>query len=128
MLIYYFVARGQLGLESLESLGTRFPEFVIFVDQVNVCERGPTFCVQVQKGLDCGASVPGGFAVNSEYVLVSLLCYVIASATMIGIPEPVKGPLDISRAEKELGYVPKFDLHAGVNDYIRTMKCQLNAQ
>jgi UDP-glucose 4-epimerase len=41
------------------------------------------------------------------------------------VAEPVKGPLDISRAKKELGYVPKFDLQAGVNDYIQTLKTRL---
>jgi UDP-glucose 4-epimerase len=41
------------------------------------------------------------------------------------VAEPVKGPLDISRAKKELGYVPKFDLQAGVRDYIQTLKTHL---
>jgi UDP-glucose 4-epimerase len=38
------------------------------------------------------------------------------------VAEPVKGPLSIARAKKELGYEPKFDLEAGVADYIQTMK------
>lgn len=44
------------------------------------------------------------------------------------VAEPVKGPLDISRAKRELGYTPKFDLQAGVEDYIRTVKSQLSAR
>jgi UDP-glucose 4-epimerase len=44
------------------------------------------------------------------------------------VAEPVKGPLDITRAKKELGYVPKFDLETGVNDYIQTLKSRLKNQ
>jgi nucleoside-diphosphate-sugar epimerase len=41
------------------------------------------------------------------------------------VAEPVKGPLSITRAKKELGYEPKFDLQAAVADYIRTVKSSL---
>jgi len=40
----------------------------------------------------------------------------------LDIAEPVRGPLDITRARKELGYDPKFDLEKGVRDYIQTLK------
>ena len=38
------------------------------------------------------------------------------------VAEPVKGPLNIERAKNELGFISKFDLQAGVNDYIRTVR------
>lgn len=38
------------------------------------------------------------------------------------VAEPVRGPLSIARARAELGYDPKFDLRAGVADYIQTIR------
>jgi UDP-glucose 4-epimerase len=38
------------------------------------------------------------------------------------VAEPVRGPLSIARARAELGYEPKFDLQAGVTDYIQTIR------
>jgi len=40
----------------------------------------------------------------------------------LDIAEPVRGPLDITRARKELGYEPKFSLEKGIIDYIQTLK------
>jgi UDP-glucose 4-epimerase len=45
----------------------------------------------------------------------------------VDVAEPARGPLDISRAKKELGYTPRFDLEVVVNDYIRTVRAQLNS-
>ncbi len=40
----------------------------------------------------------------------------------LDIAEPVRGPLNISRARAELGYEPKFDLDKGIRDYIQTLR------
>jgi len=40
----------------------------------------------------------------------------------LDIGEPVRGPLDITRARAELGYDPKFNLETGVRDYMQTLR------
>jgi nucleoside-diphosphate-sugar epimerase len=35
-----------------------------------------------------------------------------------GKPMPVKGALDVTRARRELGYEPKYDLKTGLAEYI----------
>jgi len=36
--------------------------------------------------------------------------------------EPIKGPLNITRAREEIGFQPTFDLESGVRDYIETIQ------
>jgi nucleoside-diphosphate-sugar epimerase len=40
------------------------------------------------------------------------------------IAEPVKGPLSITKAKKELEYKPRFNLEKGVKDYIKSLKSE----
>jgi UDP-glucose 4-epimerase len=44
------------------------------------------------------------------------------------VAEPVKGPMDIRRAKNELGFLAQFNLEAGVNNYVQTMKSQLTSR
>jgi nucleoside-diphosphate-sugar epimerase len=39
----------------------------------------------------------------------------------LDIAEPIRGPLDITRAEEKLGYKPEFSIEEGVKDYIETI-------
>jgi len=41
------------------------------------------------------------------------------------VAEPVRGPLNITRAKEELGYTPQFTLEEGVKDYIRSIRSDL---
>ena len=38
------------------------------------------------------------------------------------IAEPVRGPLNMTKAKEELGYEPQFPLEEGVKDYIEVLK------
>jgi UDP-glucose 4-epimerase len=40
----------------------------------------------------------------------------------LGLPYPMYGVYDISRARNELGYKPGFDLERGVADYLESLQ------
>lgn len=41
---------------------------------------------------------------------------------IISITRPVRGPLDISRAQSEVGFTPEYDLDKGINTYFNWLK------
>jgi len=40
----------------------------------------------------------------------------------LGLPWPLAGIYDISRARNELGYEPHYDLERAIGDYLETLK------
>jgi UDP-glucose 4-epimerase len=40
----------------------------------------------------------------------------------LGLPWPLAGIYDISRARNELGYEPQYDLERAIGDYLETLK------
>ena len=40
----------------------------------------------------------------------------------LGLPYPMHGVYDISRAQQELGYRPEFDLERGIADYLESLQ------
>jgi nucleoside-diphosphate-sugar epimerase len=77
------------------------------------------------RAFNIGTGVLSTLAQVGEIVLRLIPNAQIEIGPGFDVAETVKGPLDIRRAKDELGFLAEFNLEAGVNDYVQTVKSRL---
>ena len=88
---------------------------------VAACARHKT----EHRAFNIGTGVPSSLRDVAEAVRKTIPNANVEIGPGFDVAEPIKGPLSIQRAKNELRFTPEFDLQAGVNDYIRTVRIGL---